>query len=78
MLSFKKYILFQTELSERLRLRRGRGDTSEDDEGLPRSPCNSPTTTDGLLEKSNKVKDMSAYSRSNKIKLYCQFLEYSC
>ncbi|KAK4887753.1 hypothetical protein RN001_004024 [Aquatica leii] len=42
----------QTELSERLRLRRGRGDTSEDDEGLPRSPCcNSPTTTEGLLEK---------------------------
>ncbi|KAF2894111.1 hypothetical protein ILUMI_12062 [Ignelater luminosus] len=42
----------QTELSERLRLRRGRGDTSEDDEGLPRSPCcNSPTATEGLLEK---------------------------
>ncbi|KAF5294886.1 hypothetical protein FQR65_LT10684 [Abscondita terminalis] len=42
----------KTELSERLRLRRGRGDTSEDDEGLPRSPCcNSPTATEGLLEK---------------------------
>jgi hypothetical protein len=40
-----------TELSERLRLRRGRGDTSEDDEGLPHSPCNSPTTTDALLDK---------------------------
>ncbi|XP_018328711.1 uncharacterized protein LOC108739346 isoform X2 [Agrilus planipennis] len=37
---------FLNELSERLRLRRGRGDTSEDDEGLPHSPCNSPTTTD--------------------------------
>lgn len=37
----KKY--FQTELSSKLRLRRGRGDTSEDDEGLPRSPpCGSP------------------------------------
>ncbi|GLV35641.1 uncharacterized protein CBL_01209 [Carabus blaptoides fortunei] len=31
---------------------RGRGDTSEDDEdlGLPRSPCNSPTTTDKPLK----------------------------
>lgn len=35
----------QTELVERLRLRRGRGDTSEDDEGLPHSLCNSPTRT---------------------------------
>lgn len=49
-------MFLQTELTERLRLRRGRGDTSEDDEGLPRSPCNSPTTTDELLDKTaNKV-----------------------
>lgn len=53
--------LFQTELSSRLRLRRGRGDTSEDDEGLPRSPpCGSPAAaTDSylILEKTvnNKV-----------------------
>ncbi|XP_017770498.1 PREDICTED: uncharacterized protein LOC108558179 isoform X3 [Nicrophorus vespilloides] len=40
-------IRLQTELNERLRLRRTRGDTSEDDEGLPRSPCNSPTAADG-------------------------------
>lgn len=45
------HLLLQTELSERLRLRRGRGDTSEDDEGLPRSPCNSPTVTEGFLDK---------------------------
>lgn len=45
----KKY--FQTELSSKLRLRRGRGDTSEDDEGLPRSPpCGSPAVpTDSFL-----------------------------
>ncbi|GJQ65610.1 hypothetical protein Trydic_g7705 [Trypoxylus dichotomus] len=43
----------QTELTERLRLRRGRGDTSEDDEGLPRSPCNSPTVTDKTAIKDN-------------------------
>ncbi|KAH1019244.1 hypothetical protein HUJ04_009089 [Dendroctonus ponderosae] len=41
----------ETELSSRLRLRRGRGDTSEDDEGLPRSPpCGSPAAaTDSYL-----------------------------
>ncbi|KAK9717466.1 protein of unknown function (DUF4592) [Popillia japonica] len=43
----------ETELTERLRLRRGRGDTSEDDEGLPRSPCNSPTVTDKTAIKDN-------------------------
>nr|CAD7430599.1 unnamed protein product [Timema monikensis] len=46
------------ELFDAVRRRRGRsaaarGDTSEEDEdlGLPRSPCNSPTTADVLLEK---------------------------
>nr|CAH7768340.1 unnamed protein product [Callosobruchus chinensis] len=39
----------QTELNARLRLRRGREDNSEDDEGFPYSSCNSPTTSDGLL-----------------------------
>ncbi|XP_068907149.1 fap1 adhesin isoform X7 [Tenebrio molitor] len=52
-----------TELSERLRLRRGRGDTSEDDEGLPHSPCNSPTTTDALLDKT-AIKDLPTKSHS--------------
>lgn len=50
------YFVFQTELSERLRLRRGRGDTSEDDEGLPHSPCNSPTTTDGGLHDKTAIR----------------------
>lgn len=53
----------QTELTERLRLRRGRGDTSEDDEGLPHSPCNSPTTTEGLLDKT-AIKDLPTKSHS--------------
>ncbi|XP_008192214.1 titin homolog isoform X2 [Tribolium castaneum] len=53
----------QTELSERLRLRRGRGDTSEDDEGLPHSPCNSPTTTEALLDKT-AIKDLPTKSHS--------------
>ncbi|XP_031339614.1 uncharacterized protein LOC116168089 isoform X1 [Photinus pyralis] len=53
----------QTELSERLRLRRGRGDTSEDDEGLPRSPCcSSPTATEGLLEKTVKNHPTKSHS----------------
>ncbi|XP_044255566.1 uncharacterized protein LOC123005724 isoform X2 [Tribolium madens] len=52
-----------TELSERLRLRRGRGDTSEDDEGLPHSPCNSPTTTEALLDKTAS-KDLPTKSHS--------------
>lgn len=50
---------FQTELSERLRLRRsggGRGDTSEDDEGFPHSLCNSPTTTDTIDKTALKVR----------------------
>jgi hypothetical protein len=50
--------LFQAELLDALRRRRGRGDcTSEDDEdlGLPHSPCNSPTTADVLLEQGLKV-----------------------
>lgn len=50
------FFLFQTELTERLRLRRGRGDTSEDDEGLPHSPCNSPTASDGLLVDKTAIK----------------------
>ncbi|XP_018576363.1 microtubule-associated protein futsch isoform X3 [Anoplophora glabripennis] len=54
----------QTELSERLRLRRGRGDTSEDDEGLPHSPCNSPTTSDGLLLDKTAIKDLPTKSHS--------------
>lgn len=49
-------MLLQNELSERLRLRRGRGDTSEDDEGLPHSPCNSPTTSDGLFIDKTAIK----------------------
>lgn len=55
----------QTELSERLRLRRsggGRGDTSEDDEGLPHSPCNSPTTTDNIDK--TALKDLPNKSHS--------------
>lgn len=50
--------MFQAELLDALRRRRGRGDcTSEDDEdlGLPHSPCNSPTTADVLLEQGLKV-----------------------
>ncbi|KAJ8909573.1 hypothetical protein NQ315_002722 [Exocentrus adspersus] len=58
------YCFFQTELSERLRLRRGRGDTSEDDEGLPHSPCNSPTTSDGLLLDKTAIKDLPTKSHS--------------
>ncbi|XP_065158681.1 uncharacterized protein [Atheta coriaria] len=54
-------IRLQTELIERLRQRRG--DTSEDDEGLPHSPCNSPTTTEGHLEKSHH-KDLPTKSHS--------------
>ncbi|KAG5873678.1 hypothetical protein JTB14_017154 [Gonioctena quinquepunctata] len=54
----------ESELSERLRLRRGgRGDTSEDDEGLPHSPCNSPTASDGLLDKT-AIKDLQTKSHS--------------
>ncbi|XP_060530246.1 uncharacterized protein LOC132704331 isoform X3 [Cylas formicarius] len=57
----------QTELSSRLRLRRGRGDTSEDDEGLPRSPlCGSPAAaTDSylILEKTAN-KDLPTKSHS--------------
>ncbi|XP_019868473.2 calponin homology domain-containing protein DDB_G0272472 isoform X3 [Aethina tumida] len=52
-----------TELCERLRLRRGRGDTSEDDEGLPRSPCNSPTTADSHLH-NKTAKDLATKSHS--------------
>uniref|UniRef100_A0A6P7FL35 Uncharacterized protein LOC114331514 isoform X3 n=1 Tax=Diabrotica virgifera virgifera TaxID=50390 RepID=A0A6P7FL35_DIAVI len=55
----------QSELSERLRLRRGgRGDTSEDDEGLPHSPCNSPTASDGLLVEKTANKDLPTKSHS--------------
>lgn len=54
----------QTELTERLRLRRGRGDTSEDDEGLPHSPCNSPTASDGLLVDKTAIKDLPTKSHS--------------
>ncbi|XP_074037832.1 uncharacterized protein isoform X3 [Leptinotarsa decemlineata] len=54
----------QTELTERLRLRRGRGDTSEDDEGLPHSPCNSPTVSDGLLLDKTAIKDLQTKSHS--------------
>ncbi|XP_048517519.1 uncharacterized protein LOC109538146 isoform X2 [Dendroctonus ponderosae] len=58
----------QTELSSRLRLRRGRGDTSEDDEGLPRSPpCGSPAAaTDSylILEKTVNNKDLPTKSHS--------------
>ncbi|XP_066999308.2 platelet binding protein GspB isoform X3 [Anabrus simplex] len=52
------------ELFDAVRRRRGRGDTSEDDEdlGLPRSPCNSPTTADVLLEPG--VKENASKSRS--------------
>nr|XP_023016819.1 uncharacterized protein LOC111506100 [Leptinotarsa decemlineata] len=53
-----------TELTERLRLRRGRGDTSEDDEGLPHSPCNSPTASDGLLLDKTAIKDLQTKSHS--------------
>ncbi|XP_044749986.1 uncharacterized protein LOC123310542 isoform X3 [Coccinella septempunctata] len=55
----------QTELSERLRLRRsggGRGDTSEDDEGFPHSLCNSPTTTDNIDK--TALKDLPNKSHS--------------
>nr|CAD7441887.1 unnamed protein product [Timema bartmani] len=51
-------VQISVELFDAVRRRRGRsaaarGDTSEEDEdlGLPRSPCNSPTTADVLLEK---------------------------
>ncbi|XP_066154495.1 muscle M-line assembly protein unc-89-like isoform X2 [Euwallacea fornicatus] len=59
----------QTELSSKLRLRRaGRGDTSEDDEGLPRSPpCGSPAAaTDSflILEKTANHKDLPTKSHS--------------
>ena len=50
--------VFQAELLDKLRRRRGQGDcTSDDDEdlGLPHSPCNSPTTADVLLEQGLKV-----------------------
>lgn len=46
-------LFLQAELLDVVRRRgRGRGDTSEDEEdlGLPRSPCNSPTTTDKALK----------------------------
>lgn len=45
-------LLLQAELLDVVRRRRGRGDTSEDEEdlGLPRSPCNSPTVTDKALK----------------------------
>ncbi|XP_030767045.1 uncharacterized protein LOC115890830 isoform X2 [Sitophilus oryzae] len=60
-------IKLQTELNSRLQLRRGRGDTSEDDEGLPRSPlCGSPAAgTDAylLLEKAVN-KDLPTKSHS--------------
>ncbi|XP_076252490.1 uncharacterized protein LOC143191377 isoform X4 [Rhynchophorus ferrugineus] len=57
----------QTELSSRLQLRRGRGDTSEDDEGLPRSPpCGSPAAaTDSFLILEKAVnKDLPCKSHS--------------
>ncbi|CAG9762967.1 unnamed protein product [Ceutorhynchus assimilis] len=58
----------QTELSSRLRLRRGRGDTSEDDEGLPQSPpYGSPAAvTDSflILEKTAHNKDLPTKSHS--------------
>ncbi|KAL1505648.1 hypothetical protein ABEB36_005165 [Hypothenemus hampei] len=56
-----------TELSSRLRLRRGRGDTSEDDEGLPRSPpCGSPAAAnDSFLNLEKTVnKDLPTKSHS--------------
>ncbi|CAG9860940.1 unnamed protein product [Phyllotreta striolata] len=55
----------QTELTEKLRLRRGRGDFSEDDEGLPHSPCNSPTASDGLLVEKTAIKDLPTKSHSS-------------
>ncbi|XP_050307761.1 uncharacterized protein LOC126744412 isoform X3 [Anthonomus grandis grandis] len=58
----------QTELSSRLRLRRGRGDTSEDDEGLPRSPpCGSPAAVNDpflILDKTVNNKDLPTKSHS--------------
>ncbi|XP_044737501.1 uncharacterized protein LOC123299242 isoform X2 [Chrysoperla carnea] len=65
-LSIQQLVLpgVRAELLDAVRRRRGREDTSEDDEdlGLPRSPCNSPTTADILLEKS--VKDHTTKSHS--------------
>ncbi|CAH1955280.1 unnamed protein product [Acanthoscelides obtectus] len=54
----------QTELNARLRMRRGREDNSEDDEGFPYSSCNSPTTSDGLLLDKTAIKDLPAKSHS--------------
>ncbi|XP_057672115.1 uncharacterized protein LOC130903796 isoform X7 [Diorhabda carinulata] len=45
------------ELTEILRKRTIPGDTSEDDEGLPHSSCNSPTASDGLHIEKTAIKD---------------------
>ncbi|XP_022913284.1 glutamic acid-rich protein-like isoform X3 [Onthophagus taurus] len=59
----------QTELIKRLRLRRGREDTSEDDEGLPRSPCNSPTATEKTANKDHPTKSHSTCSEGSLISM---------
>ncbi|XP_056630259.1 uncharacterized protein LOC130440913 isoform X7 [Diorhabda sublineata] len=50
-------IRLQNELTEILRKRTIPGDTSEDDEGLPHSSCNSPTASDGLHIEKTAIKD---------------------
>ena len=79
------YLPFQTELTERLRLRRGRGDTSEDDEGLPRSPTvdsrNSPVASllDKAILKVSRFR-VSILSQSGEtiVVTFLWYLHYNC